>query len=79
VRTSAKVGDLVAVEFIDHCEGGRDLMECIVYGRLIYRDAEKVTVCSWELPRDLDDPYNNTPFNLFAPAVTKVRVLEKQT
>ena len=77
-RTRAKVGDIVAVEFWDHCEGGRELMECVVYGRLLSQDSKKLTICSWELPKHLDDEQNNTTFNLFAPAVGSIRVLEKQ-
>lgn len=43
-----KVGDLVRVEFWDHCEGGDGkLMRCCVYGECRGFHKDRIIVCGW--------------------------------
>jgi len=73
-----KEGDIVAVEFLDHAEGGLQVMECVVYGKLVsYNPEYTTTICSWFLEgSEKYDDVNNTYFNLVSKAIVSITPLE---
>ena len=76
--TEPSVGDLVAIEFWDHCEGeGGDYgaVRCIVYGECRAAGDWGFGVCGWSRG-DEDDGENETAWSIVRGAVIDIRVLE---
>lgn len=48
-KPRAKVGDVVAIAFKDHCEGSDDAPWYIVYGRVAVAGRESYSLDSWAL------------------------------
>jgi len=42
-----RIGDVVRVEFWDHCEGGSQLLRCCVYGECRGFYDDRILVCGW--------------------------------
>jgi len=42
-----RIGDVVRVVFWDHCEGGRTLLKCCVYGECRGFYDDRILVCGW--------------------------------
>jgi hypothetical protein len=72
----AKAGDVVAVEFMDHCENSEKPLRCVVYGRLVAVQKHAYVIDSWE-PMDVErEPGNNTTtYTLVKETVKRMTVL----
>jgi len=67
---------IVAVEFLDHVEGGSEPIRCVVYGRLARIAPDVLVIDSWEYA-DARKPHddNETRFTIVRAAISRVTVL----
>ena len=68
-------GQIVAVTFLDHCQGGRDPLQFVVYGRLAAITATCVTIIGWqyaEKSKSLAIDQNSTSWNIVRSAISKI-------
>jgi hypothetical protein len=73
-------GQVVAVTFLDHCEGGGTPLQFTVYGRLLTMNETALTVASWiyadlAVHADPNDP-NIQSFTILRSTVQALRVLK---
>jgi len=66
-----KVGDIVEVRFMDHCEDSRELMPTIVWGKVSTRSRTTLVVCSW----DADGDHNRKLWAIDRRTIDAIRVL----
>lgn len=76
-----RVGDIVAVHFLDHCADGDEAMAFIVYGRVSKNTRTVYIIDSWAYEDvtaevDLD---NINQFTIVKRAVTSVDILVKSS
>jgi hypothetical protein len=62
------VNAIVQVAFLDHCEDG-DALPCMVWGRLIAKTRQTITVVSWAAD---GEPHNEKRWTLLRRALTEV-------
>ena len=74
-----KPGDLVQIEFLDHCEDGDDAMRFYVWGRISRITRHAVTVTCWDFvnPEDAHTAAAGTikSFSIVKTAMQKLTVL----
>ena len=72
-------GQIVAVEFLDHCEGADAPIPFAVYGYLVSASRKSLTIDSW---RYLDPvkPYDDNVkrFTIVRSAITRIAVLTEE-
>lgn len=75
-RPRLRRGQIVAVEFDDHCQGGADPIRFVVYGELAEVTRSHLKIDSWAYAdrRAAHDP-NESRFTLVRAAVRRVTVL----
>jgi len=75
-----KVGDIIKVTFIDHCEDGDRPMLCTVFGRLTKRAAKYMIIKSWEVAEGGEtDRANNKRWVIIRSCVKSiVRMVEEK-
>jgi hypothetical protein len=72
-------GMIVAVEFLDHCEGGKDPIACRVYGKLTGIEKKHLVVTSWETLADAATRrLNDASYVIVRSAFSRVAVLAEQ-
>ena len=73
-RSQPKVGSIVEITFLDHCQDGPDAVECTVWGKVRAITRRAYTIQTWET-KDDDDEYNRSAFNIVKSAIKNVRTL----
>ena len=75
-RLSKKLtGRIVEIRFADHCEGGHEPMDTIVYGRLLNVQRKHVTVAGWLPLCDSATEDSRTQWTIVRSAISSVKVL----
>ncbi len=81
-------GQVVAIEFLDHCEGGSTPIEFVVFGRLAAVKPQSLTVAAWtyaDKAKERAFPHSETHdfkdanlvhFTIVRSAIKKVTVLK---
>jgi len=54
-----RVGSLVQVDFLDHCQDGPGPLSCTVYGLLVAVDTKHITVEGWTTRPKRDNTWEN--------------------
>ena len=76
---SVCVGDVVAITFCDHCQGGRELLRFTVYGRVAHIENSFISVNCWEYAADPDaDDDNVDCYTIARAAIETVQRLAPQ-
>jgi hypothetical protein len=76
MRLSKKLtGRIVEIRFADHCEGGHEPMDTIVYGRLLDVHRRHVTVGGWLPLSDSATDDSRTQWTIVRSAISSVTVL----
>jgi hypothetical protein len=73
-KAQPKTGSIVEITFDDHCEGGTDVMECTVWGKVLAVTPKAYTVQTWE-SHGSDDEYNRSTFNIVKRAIREIKTL----
>ena len=75
-------GQIVAVEFLDHCQDGDGKPLCfVVFGRLVAVDRQSLTVACWtysDLHRERMGDANVTSFTIVRSAIQNVTRLQRE-
>lgn len=74
--SAIRVGDVVAVDFLDHCEDDH-FIECRVFGRVVEKSRNAMRICCWEYGDTVfRDDHNEKTFELVSKAITDIRKLK---
>lgn len=52
-----KLNEIYKIVFWDHVQGNMNLIECILYGKLIKYDKDSLTIVCWDVPNLEDQAY----------------------
>lgn len=75
ITTKPKLGDILAIEFLDHVEDGKNPINFTVYGRLI-KDGEKAyTIATWAYTKPKKTDHNEKVFTIVKAAITNLKKL----
>ena len=70
-----KLGQVVQIEFLDHCKGATEPMRFYVWGRVGRIDRVSVTILTWACPDSLESDHNTEEFCLVRSCIEGVTVL----
>lgn len=73
-KARPKKGSVVEITFDDHTEGGEDVMECTVWGKVVAITPKAYTVQTWE-SHGSEDEYNRSTFNIVKKAIREIKTL----
>jgi hypothetical protein len=73
-------GMIVAVDFLDHCEGGSKPIACRVYGKLTGIERKHLVVTAWETLADdaATRRLNDASYVIVRSAISRVAILAEQ-
>lgn len=76
--TRLRRGNVVAIDFLDHVQDGKDPLEFRVFGRVIAVDRRSITVAAWEYADQKAPDHNCTTYTIVRSTITHLATLEQK-